>query len=48
MVRSEVGMVKAMASRPRKWPLRRTFAFVLIASGLFWGVVGVALRFLLF
>ena len=44
----EVRMIKAMASQPTKWSLRRTFAFILIVGGLFWVILGLAFKFLLF
>lgn len=37
-----------MAPEPRKWTLRRTMSVVLIVSGLFWLLAGIAIRLLLF
>ena len=39
---------KRMAPEPRKWTLRRTMSVVLIVSGLFWLLAGIAIRLLLF
>ncbi|MDQ2861413.1 MAG: hypothetical protein M3T55_11980 [Pseudomonadota bacterium] len=39
---------KTMAPRPRKWTLRRTLSLVLIVSGLFWLIAGIAIHLLLF
>ena len=35
-----------VAPKPRRWPLRRTLALVLIVSGVLWLVAGLAIRFL--
>jgi hypothetical protein len=31
--------------QPARWTLRRTVSFVLIVSGAFWLVIGLAIRF---
>lgn len=36
-----------MSHRPAKWPLRRTFGFLLIIAGTFWTLLGLALKLLL-
>lgn len=35
------------APEPAKWPLRKTFAFLLVVGGLFWVVLGVALKIII-
>jgi len=35
------------AREPRKWPLRQTFAFLLVLGGCFWIVLGIILKVLL-
>jgi len=32
---------------PRKWPLRQTFAFLLVLGGCFWIVLGIILKVVL-
>ena len=32
----------------KKWPLRQTFAFLLVLGGCFWIVLGVALKILFY
>ena len=31
--------------KPRRWPLRRTLALVLIVSGVLWLIAGLVIRF---
>jgi hypothetical protein len=35
------------APQQRKWPLRQTFAFLLVLGGCFWIVLGIVLKVLL-
>ena len=37
-----------LAQPEKKWALRRTLSLVLIISGVFWLIAGIAIRFLLF
>ncbi len=37
-----------LAAPKEKWALRRTLSLVLIVSGLFWLIAGIAIRLLLY
>jgi hypothetical protein len=38
---------KPTAPEPAKWPLRRTFGFLLVLGGVFWIGVGLILKVLI-
>jgi hypothetical protein len=39
--------IKPTAPEPAKWPLRRTFGFLLVLGGIFWIGVGLILKLLI-
>ena len=39
---------KPATAEQKKWPLRQTFAFLLVLGGCFWIVLGIALKILFY
>lgn len=40
--------MKPAQAEPKKWPLRQTFALLLVVGGCFWIALGVILKVLLY